>query len=565
MMQRTNNLVQSLTRSKSRTIFTVFCVALIARCIVASVIAITENGSLFDDDYYYLEIATDKAAPEPALPSYETLVECELIDGDTYCIRLVGQNETFSDSYSDTEAQYLVGCREFDDDIYCQRGGWGAQTEWVWDSAKSLLLPITILFQLFGPHPIFGQLLVSLSGAIAVAGVTFLIYQSTSKRTALLFGLIFALYPSQILWSSIVLKDSLICMALVLIAVLFERWEKTHTGRWNNYCNVGILLIITIFLCYLRITALVIACIACFIATVWKSTHSRILRIAATLLILLLLPLLSPGGGGPQSTGGVTWSDLAGISLLTDGIPELQGRRHLNAQGADTSVVTGPESLVLPMELQCATRTDEKTMTLVPDPCGESETTSQQSALVVQEASVAAQKALAAAREASVAAHKAAVAAHKASVATQTTPEATPEATQDNRILDELRHLPVGLRVMLLDPMPSHLNRSASLRYPFIEHLLWYPILVLALIGLARNRIPTSMLTYSLLVLLGSAAMWGAIEGNFGTAYRHRAEFAWVAILFAATGFHHLVETRTKGRPNPLRQVIRQDTANLAS
>ena len=207
MMQRTSNLVKGLTRSKSRTIFTVFCVALIARCIVASVIAITENGSLFDDDYYYLEIATDKAASEPALPSYETLVECELIDGDTYCIRLVGQNETFSNSYSNPEAQHLVGCREFAGDIYCQRGGWGAQTEWVWDSAKSLLIPITILFQLFGPHPIFGQLLVSLSGAIAVAGVTFLIYQSTSKRTALIFGLIFALYPSQILWSSIVLKD----------------------------------------------------------------------------------------------------------------------------------------------------------------------------------------------------------------------------------------------------------------------------------------------------------------------------------------------------------------------
>ncbi len=648
-MQRIGNLMQTLTRSRSRTVLTVFCVALIARCIVASVIAITENGSLFQDDYYYLEIAKSKAQPDPVLPNPETLVECELIDGDTYCIRLVQPNEDFSKTYSDPTAQHLVGCRDFAGDIYCQRGGWSSQKEYVWNSTKSLLLPITILFKLFGPHPIFGQLLVSLSGAIAVAGVAFLISQATSKRTALLFGLIFALYPSQILWSSIVLKDSFICMTLILIAVLFERWETNSIRRWNNCGNVCILLIITTFLCYLRITALVIACIACFIATVWKSTHSRMLRTAATLLILLLLPLLSPGGRGPLSAGSVTWSDLAGISLLTDGIPDLEGRRHLNAQGANTAVVAAPESLVLPMDLQCATRTNEETMTLVPDPCGEPGTANQQPSSVAQEASLAAQKALTATREASLAAeeaslaaeeaaeeavqealtaaqeaslaareaslaaeeaavaaqeaaksaqeaaeeaslaaeeasfaaektadeaareaslaaqeaavtaHEVAVAAHETSLMTQT----TPEVTLNNRILEELRHLPVGLRVMLLDPMPSHLNRSTSLRYPFIEHLLWYPILVLALIGLVRNRFPTSTLTYSLLVLLGSAAMWGAVEGNFGAAYRHRTEFAWVAILFAATGFHHLVETRTKGRPNPPHQLVRS-TANLA-
>ncbi|SVB28445.1 uncharacterized protein METZ01_LOCUS181299, partial [marine metagenome] len=393
--------MQSLTRSRSRTVLTVFCVALIARCIVASVIAITENGSLFQDDHFYLETAKDRMQSDPTLPSYETLVQCELIDGDTYCIRLVQPNEDFSKTYSDSATQYLVGCRDFAGEIYCQRGGWSAQKEYVWNSTKSLLLPITILFKLFGPHPIFGQLLVSLSGAIAVAGVAFLISQATSKRTALLFGLIFALYPSQILWSSIVLKDSFICMALILIAVLFERWETNSIRRWNNCGNVCILLIITTFLCYLRITALVIACIACFIATVWKSTHSRMLRTAATLLILLLLPLLSPGGRGPQSAGSVTWSDLAGISLLTDGIPDLEGRRHLNAQGANTAVVAAPESLVLPMDLQCATRTNEETMTLVPDPCGEPGTANQQPSSVAQEASLAAQKALTAARGAS--------------------------------------------------------------------------------------------------------------------------------------------------------------------
>jgi hypothetical protein len=602
MVRHIRKIIQHLTRSQSRTVLAIFCFALIIRCLLASFIAITDGGSLFQDDYAYLELATQKSQSDLALPSYETLAKCELIDGKTYCIRLPSADEGFTREHSDSTAKYLVGCREFKGETYCQRGGWGAQDEYVWNSAKSFLFPIALLFRLFGPQPILAQLLVGLSGAIAVAGVVFLISQTTSNRTAFLFGLLLSLYPSHVLWSSLVLKDSFIYMALVLIAVLLERWDIGKLKRSRNWLNIGILLIVTLFLCYLRITALIIACIACFIATAWKSTHSRILRTVATLLILLLVPLLSPGGGGPQSATGVTWRSLAGIRLLTDGMSELDGRRNFNAQGADTAVVATSGLLVIPMDLQCATRTDEDGMTLVPNPCEESEPAIQQSrsalkaleaSLVAQEASLAAQKAvklaaqeaslaaaeeaskaaaeeasvaaeeasLAAAEEASVAAQEASVAAQEASVAAQEASVAareaslaaqtTPEVTRNNRILEELRHLPVGLRVMLFDPMPNHLDRSTALRYPFMEHLLWYPILILALIGLVRNRIPTSALTYSLLVLLGSAVMWGAVEGNFGTAYRHRAEFAWVPILFASTGFHHLLEMRTKGRPIP--------------
>ena len=35
--------------------------------------------------------------------------------------------------------------------------------------------------------------------------------------------------------------------------------------------------------------------------------------------------------------------------------------------------------------------------------------------------------------------------------------------------------------------------------------------------------------------------MWALVEGNFGTAYRHRGEFVWVAILFAGLGIDRIL------------------------
>jgi hypothetical protein len=113
-----------------------------------------------------------------------------------------------------------------------------------------------------------------------------------------------------------------------------------------------------------------------------------------------------------------------------------------------------------------------------------------------------------------------------------------------DRLYEETKYLPSGLKVMLLDPTIPQLGNSRSLYLPFAEHLIWYPVLLLAIYGAFKTRKWTDDLLFAGLVFLGSATMWSLTEGNFGTAYRHRTEFVWIVFLFAGIGAHHLLEAR---------------------
>ena len=111
---------------------------------------------------------------------------------------------------------------------------------------------------------------------------------------------------------------------------------------------------------------------------------------------------------------------------------------------------------------------------------------------------------------------------------------------------------------MLLDPLPYQLHRSPNLKFAFAEHLLWYPLLLLAALGIWRYRRRLSTdLAYTLLVTGGLAVMWGFVEGNFGTAYRHRGELVWGIAVFAGLGLEAVRES--------LRCRRQQSTATIKS
>ncbi len=108
---------------------------------------------------------------------------------------------------------------------------------------------------------------------------------------------------------------------------------------------------------------------------------------------------------------------------------------------------------------------------------------------------------------------------------------------QADTYIDDLLYLPSGWKVMLIDPTPSQLSRSKNLYFPYLEHLIWYPVLILAVYGAVTLRKWTIDLTFSGLLFVGLTTMWGLAEGNFGTAFRHRTEFVWIVFLFAGIGF----------------------------
>ncbi len=71
--------------------------------------------------------------------------------------------------------------------------------------------------------------------------------------------------------------------------------------------------------------------------------------------------------------------------------------------------------------------------------------------------------------------------------------------------------------------------------------LLWYPLFLLSIVGLRisiRNRLTTALVPVS--VLLVVVASYALVEGNFGTAYRHRAQIMPLFFVFSGVGLSWL-------------------------
>jgi hypothetical protein len=105
---------------------------------------------------------------------------------------------------------------------------------------------------------------------------------------------------------------------------------------------------------------------------------------------------------------------------------------------------------------------------------------------------------------------------------------------------NDLLCAPSGLRLMLLDPFPNQLSKSRSMIPAFVEHVLWYPLLAFAVIGVVRMRRWKPEIAYVGLVAAGTILMWALIDRNVGTAYRHRGEFLWAIAVLAAFGFDRI-------------------------
>ena len=357
-----------------------------------------------------------------------------------------------------------------DDDGYLTMAGrfasgdtenWDEFSTWgLWNHNAGFLLPIGILFRLFGFHPLLGQTLSVLAGAITAAAVTALVHRHTSATAALCAGLSVAVFPSQILWSSLVLKDSFSWMALTLLAVILGWWAQ-KTSILNYAIGFLALSCLMFFLVHLRSHTFTTVCIAAIITLVSTAKSQRTAKVVAVMLLLAVLPLTVNAGIFSRTTFAATG--------------HLGGIRSNMAAHARTAI--GAPSQV--EEVREIARLEEAIAT------------------------------------------------------------STPSAVAD------LLYLPTGLRVMLLDPLPNHLDKSSNMKYAFAEHLLWYPLLLLGLIGMVvRRKSLTPEIVFTLLVTGGLTTMWALVEGNFGTAYRHRGELVWGVAVLAGIGLDHLLNNR---------------------
>lgn len=319
----------------------------------------------------------------------------------------------------------------------------------LWSHTRGFLVPVAFMLDALGALPLAAQLVPAVAGSVTAVAVTVLLRRHTVATVALGGGVFTALFPSQVLWSSLILKDALIWMSLSLIAVVLAWWSERETAR-DFAIGAVTITVLASYLSILRLHTLVVCCVAIVVAAGWRRGHWRIQFIAATAAVLLVLPWIAGTG-------------LAGFDLIRLGASGLEQQRQAAATGGASAF-------------------------------GDA---------------------------------------------------VTIEALRD------ILYLPTGLRIMLIDPLPSHLGHSTGVLLAFIEHIVWYPLLALAIYGVPVVRQRNPELTFTLLILVGLATMWALVEGNFGTAYRHRGEFVWATILFAGIGTDRLVvQSRDRTKPS---------------
>ncbi|MFC1575201.1 glycosyltransferase family 39 protein [Gemmatimonadota bacterium] len=103
-----------------------------------------------------------------------------------------------------------------------------------------------------------------------------------------------------------------------------------------------------------------------------------------------------------------------------------------------------------------------------------------------------------------------------------------------------VRYLPVGFAFLLFAPFPWAIETTLQAAAA-PETLLWYPVLIFALLGMKNSVLQGKHLTViPLSVLIIVTTSYALVEGNFGTAYRHRAQIMPLFFIFAAVGWMSL-------------------------
>ena len=375
----------------------------------------------------------------------------------------------------------------------------------LYNSTWAFVAPLVQLVKVFGPHRIVGQLLaVGFGVAVVVCTSWMVLLARGSKRMAIVAGVVAALLPSQVLWSSVVLRESEIWLAVVLIGVGLAA-SATRRGVRALVpllaCVVGLCM-----LAHLRDQTMIAAGWAMGLTLLFLPSPTRLLRAAVGLGIVLWLPVqLGLGWGG--------WY------LVQRAAPSLGATRTKLAQEAKSAFT--PTSLF-------------ETTTTVVATGGRVTTTTARPAGGGGGGGV-----------------------HRTTTTTTTAPPPTippgyeifkyEEHTYlvDETVSGHVQQLPRGLVAMTLRPFPWDAATSVDVRLAQIENFVWFVLYGFAVIGFWVRRRWTALLAYPFFVsgmVVGIAAV---TEGNLGTAFRHRGQILWAVAVAAAVGGDWVVNRRS--------------------
>jgi hypothetical protein len=193
---------------------------------------------------------------------------------------------------------------------------WSGYGETLFHAAGSFMWPIVVLFKLFGGHPVVAALWAGLFGAITAALTAVIVGQALGRGWSAAAGLTVAVFPSQIVWSSVVLRESMVWAGLSGVAATM----LVGTGLLS--------------LAFLRSWAFLAAAWATALA-VWLFRPARpVLTRGLCALLCLVVPLASGLG-------------LAGSSYIRHHGQELGYERSVLSEGAKSAFVH-PKLIAVP-------------------------------------------------------------------------------------------------------------------------------------------------------------------------------------------------------------------------
>jgi hypothetical protein len=391
-------------------------------------------------------------------------------------------------------------------------GGWSPYRHSVYELTKALVWPVSLVYRVVGIHALAGALLVVVFGTVTAAFTAALAQMIGGRRSALVAGGIVALLPSQVLWSSLLLKDALVWAfaAGLGLVVARSRQGRPRTLLLFAVASCGVLYV----LAHVRFHTVTIVACALVVAMAVVSTE-RAKHVGVVAAVGIVVPLLL--GLGPF-----------GLRTVYEPSYSPGERRYFNAKGAETALVETYDPSTLP---------------------GQGTTPGQGTP-----------------GQGGRAGGGGGNGGEEPTGTTSTTAQDPPtEAVEEADLIEEglgadLVYLPRGLEVMLLEPVPWSADLSTGqLKLAKVESLLWYPVLLLALVGITQVWRRREVLAYPCLVAAATAVAYGLSEGNFGTAYRHRGELVWPAALLAAVGVEVIIAGWSRRRGRPSANVVASD------
>ena len=169
---------------------------------------------------------------------------------------------------------------------------WSGYGETLFHSAASFMWPIVVLFKLFGAHRVVAALWAGLFGAVTAALTAVIVGRALGRTWSALAGLTVAFFPSQIVWSSVVLRESMVWAGLAGAAVGISTFARAK--RRQSLAGASLMVgVCLLCLAFLRSWTFLPAAWA----TAWQSGSSvrpvQFPRGSLCALLCLLVPLAS--------------------------------------------------------------------------------------------------------------------------------------------------------------------------------------------------------------------------------------------------------------------------------